>query len=114
MSSEDLQKNDIHHPNQSSRCIITPTILILAGLIMLTYAIAFNSVTVVAEKETDKTSVQTTPDDKPTSDQADSLQSLRLSEPQVVRDVTVGGLERLSTGVLKRTYTGEPDALCPT
>ena len=81
---------------------------------MLTYAIAFNSVTVVAEKEADKTTVQTAPDDKFISDLAGNLQSLRLSEPQVVRDVTVGGLERLSTGVLKRTYTGQPDALCPT
>jgi len=114
MSGEDLKKNDTQQPNQSSRCIITPTILILAGLVMLIYAIAFNSVTVVAQKEADKTTVQTAPDDKATSDLAVNLQSLRLSESQVVRDVTVGGLERLSTGVLKRTYTGQPDALCPT
>jgi hypothetical protein len=111
MSGENLKKNDTQQPNQSSRCIITPAILILAGLVMLTYAIAFNSVTVVAQKETDKSSA---PDDKATSHQAGSLQSLQLSEAQVVRDVTVGGLERLSTGVLKRTYTGQPDALCPT
>ena len=114
MSSEDLKKNNTQQPNQSSRCIFTPAILILTGLVMLTYAIAFNSVTVVAQKETDETPVQTVPDDKFISDLAANLQSLRLSEPQVVRDVTVGGLERLSTGVLKRTYTGQPDALCPT
>jgi len=114
MSTEDLKKNDTHQPKQIGRCIFTPAILILAGLLMLTYAIAFNSVTVVAQKETDETTPQTAPDDKSTSDQAANLQSLRLSEPQVVRDVTVGGLERLSTGLLKRTYTGQPDALCPT
>jgi hypothetical protein len=35
------------------------------------------------------------------------------SEPQIVRDITVGGLVRLETGELKRTYTGKAPSLCP-
>jgi hypothetical protein len=36
-----------------------------------------------------------------------------LSEPAMVRDITVGGLERLGDGEIKRTYSGEAPALCP-
>jgi hypothetical protein len=36
-----------------------------------------------------------------------------LSEPAMVRDITVGGLVRLEDGELKRTYTGEAPTLCP-
>ena len=115
MSRDDLKKNDTHQPsNGTARCIFAPALLILAGLAMLIYGITFNSATVVAEKEADKTSVQTAPDDKPYSYQIESFQTLQLSEPQVTRDVTVGGLVRLSTGTIKRTYTGKPDLLCPT
>ena len=36
------------------------------------------------------------------------------SEQSIVRDVTVGGVERLPNGHLKRTYSGKPPTLCPT
>jgi hypothetical protein len=35
-------------------------------------------------------------------------------EPVLVREITIGGLMRLATGELQRTYTGEPPSLCPT
>jgi hypothetical protein len=35
-------------------------------------------------------------------------------ETAIVRDVTIGGLVLLSSGELKRTYTGAPPSLCPT
>ncbi len=37
-------------------------------------------------------------------------------EPELalVRDVTIGGLERLASGELRRTYSGAPPSLCPT
>jgi hypothetical protein len=35
------------------------------------------------------------------------------TEPEIVRDITVGGLTRLESGELKRTYTGEAPSLCP-
>jgi len=36
------------------------------------------------------------------------------SEPTLVREVTFGGVARLSSGILMRTYTGQPPSLCPT
>ena len=112
MSRDDLKKNDTHQPsNETARCILAPALLILASLAMLIYGIAFNSVTILAEKETDKTSTQTVPDDEFPSAQTENIQ---LSEPDITRDITVGGLVRLSTGVIKRTYTGEPESFCPT
>ena len=36
------------------------------------------------------------------------------SEPTLVREVTFGGVARLSSGSLMRTYTGQPPSLCPT
>jgi hypothetical protein len=38
------------------------------------------------------------------------------AEPEwaIVRDVTVGGVVLLANGHLKRTYSGQPPALCPT
>ena len=37
-------------------------------------------------------------------------------EPEwvLVREVTIGGVARLENGELKRTYSGQPPALCPT
>ncbi|MBN2023126.1 MAG: hypothetical protein JW809_10065 [Pirellulales bacterium] len=42
------------------------------------------------------------------------LVGIQEPEMRLVRDVTVGGLARLESGELKRTYTGEPPSLCPT
>jgi len=36
------------------------------------------------------------------------------SEPRLIREVTFGGVARLSSGSLMRTYTGQPPSLCPT
>ncbi|MHC5034353.1 MAG: hypothetical protein ACYTFZ_04900 [Planctomycetota bacterium] len=36
------------------------------------------------------------------------------SEPRLIREVTVGGVTRLETGELQRTYSGEAPSLCPT
>lgn len=35
-------------------------------------------------------------------------------ESVIVREVTFGGVVRLANGQLKRTYSGQPPALCPT
>ncbi len=38
-----------------------------------------------------------------------------IPEPALIRDVTVGGVVRLASGQLKRTYRGDrPPSLCPT
>ena len=36
------------------------------------------------------------------------------SELTLIREVTFGGVTRLSSGVLRRTYSGESPSLCPT
>lgn len=36
------------------------------------------------------------------------------TEPTLIREITFGGVTRLSSGVLWRTYTGTPPSLCPT
>ena len=35
-------------------------------------------------------------------------------EPTLIREITFGGVTLLASGVLKRTYSGEPPSLCPT
>jgi hypothetical protein len=35
-------------------------------------------------------------------------------ESKIVSDVTIGGLELLASGIIRRTYSGEPPLLCPT
>jgi hypothetical protein len=36
------------------------------------------------------------------------------SEPTLIREVTFGGVARPTSGILMRTYTGQPPSLCPT
>jgi len=43
-----------------------------------------------------------------------NLVTLEESEPRVILEVTFGGVVRLPTGDIKRTYTGPPPSLCPT
>ena len=42
------------------------------------------------------------------------LAETQLPEPAFTRDVTVGGIIRLATGELRRTYAGEAPSQCPT
>lgn len=39
---------------------------------------------------------------------------IRETEPQLVREITVGGLTRGEDGRLQRTYSGDTPSLCPT
>jgi hypothetical protein len=61
------------------------------ALVALVYGLAFNSIAISKPEE------------------------LTLGEPAVVLDTTVGGLARLDTGAIGRTYAGqEPPSKCPT
>ena len=75
---------------------------------MLIYGAAFHSATVLAEKkaEPDGLSIQHAPE----------IRQLQLSEAVRTRDITIGGLVRLDSGVIKRTYAGDkpPASVCPT
>lgn len=39
---------------------------------------------------------------------------LATPEPQLMKEVSIGGLERTSDGRLQLTYTGKPPEACPT
>jgi hypothetical protein len=45
---------------------------------------------------------------------AKELAAVSESEPNLVREVTVGGVVRTPAGEIKRTYSGSAPALCPT
>jgi len=70
--------------------------LFALAIIILVYGIAFNS-----------TAVVTAPNAQP-----DQLSN--LTESEIIFDTTVGGLMRLKTGTLARTYSGKPPSTCPT
>jgi len=40
--------------------------------------------------------------------------ALANRETVLIREVAIGGLERDSSGQLKKTYTGQPPSACPT
>jgi hypothetical protein len=51
---------------------------------------------------------------KKTVKQIDRITKLE-SEPDLIREITVGGVERLASGELKQTYSGDKGpSLCPT
>lgn len=83
---------------------------------MLAYGAAFNLKTIVAEDDDDSATeaVQAKGNNKPPVSQVDKIDVLMLSEPKIIREVTIGGLIRLPTGMLKRTYSGQSPSLCPT
>jgi hypothetical protein len=77
--------------------IIAFVVVICAGAALVVCGAAFNSKLVL------------TTDDEGCED------TLRKSEFDVIRDVTVGGLERQEGGMLKQTYApGKAPAACPT
>ena len=84
---------------KTARSFLPVGIIILASLTIIVYGITFNFTSVITEDE-DSTN--------------DNPEVLKLSEPQITREVTIGGLIRLSSGTIKRTYSGEPPSFCPT
>jgi len=79
----------------NTRTKTVPTLLILAGLILLGYGLLLRS----------------HPVDGPASE---AKKTTVVREYQLVREVTVGGVERTELGHLRRTYSGSGPALCPT
>ena len=102
-----------------------PVLIVLIGLAMLVYGVAFHSTSVLVEQNVkapppapplppglpfDPDEPVAGPPDVPTTE----IVALSASERQVIHDTTVGGLTRLPSGRLKRTYTGAVPSLCPT
>jgi len=119
----------------------TVTILLLvAGAACLSYGVAFHTVPVLPKEDTGEREVpdvppEILPEDKaeftadelfgPPSADAEPLRidlsdgpdaGTEVSEREIVHEVTIGGLERLPSGRLVRTYgAGEtPPSFCPT
>ena len=85
---------------------------------MLIYGTAFHSATVLSEKkvEPDDLLIRQVPGANAIPDHAPDTRELQLSEAVMTRDITIGGLVRLYSGIIKRTYAGDkpPASICPT
>jgi predicted alpha/beta-fold hydrolase len=68
--------------------------LVLLGLGLCAYGLAFHVITVHPEK--------------------DDAAAVATSEPATVKEVSIGGLKRDETGKIRQTYTGEAPQSCPT
>ncbi len=90
--------------------LIFSLLLVPAAVAALVYGIIFNSITILTQT-TDEVK-----EDSPdvTAQHVAEWLDLDLQEPAVIRDVTVGGLVRLDSGAIKRTYSGKPPSACPT
>ncbi len=90
--------------------LIFSLLLIPAAAAALVYGIVFHSTTILAQR------IDEVEDDSPdaTAQQVVEPISLDLREPAIILDVTVGGLVRLDSGSIKRTYSGKPPSACPT
>jgi len=95
-----------------------PVVLVLAAAGLVVYGAAFHSRQVLMDREV------RLPDAlmggrgafSPPGGFGRMVESIILeeSEPELIREVTFGGVTRLDTGETKRTYTGQPPSLCPT
>jgi hypothetical protein len=85
---------------------------------MLIYGTAFHSATVLSEKkvEPDDLLIRHVSGADSIPGHAPEIRELQLSEAVMTRDITIGGLVRLDSGIIKRTYAGDkpPASVCPT
>ena len=75
--------------------IIFFSLLILLGVALLTYGAFFHSTNVSAKQE-------------------DGSATLAMSEPALIKEVSVSGVKRDESGKIKQTYTGESPKACST
>ncbi|MHC4085346.1 MAG: hypothetical protein ACYSWZ_02880 [Planctomycetota bacterium] len=94
----------------SNKRLIFSVLLVPAAMAALVYGIVFHSTTILAQASDE---IEEDSPDVTTRHITEWL-SLDLREPAIIRDVTVGGLVRLDSGDIKRTYSGKPPSACPT
>lgn len=76
--------------------IVIVFLLVLAGVALLTYGAAFHSAAVAPQA-------------------GGAAAAIAQSEPALIKEVTVGGLQRDAAGEIRKTYTGnQAPADCPT
>ncbi len=90
--------------------LIFSILLVPAAVAALVYGIIFHSTIILAQSSDE---VEEDSPHETTQHIAEWL-DLDLREPAIIRDVTVGGLVRLDSGAIKRTYSGKPPSACPT
>lgn len=86
--------DDVSVPTKKTKIIIF-SLLILLGVVLLTYGAFFHSTNVLPEQE-------------------DGSTTLARSEPALVKEVSIGGVKRDESGKIKQTYTGKAPEACPT
>ena len=95
--------------------IILAGALLLGGAVLAAYGAVLNRKAVVVERQ-----VQPPPRVEfqwpPVFPQPPLVERVLVlqSEPQLIREVSVGGLTRTAEGELQRTYSGDSPARCPT
>jgi hypothetical protein len=94
----------------SDKRLIFSLLLVPAAVAALVYGIIFHSTTIQAQASDE---IEEDSPDVTTQHVAEWL-NLDLREPAIIRDATVGGLVRLDSGAIKRTYSGKPPSACPT
>jgi hypothetical protein len=121
--------------------VLLPALLLLGGIVAIVYGARFHQAPVIEEQEREFTikipvpRAFLPPSDSPASDPAAQIAGGPDSqgdeefitrtvkkmmavvgdtgEPRLIRDLSVGGIVRLDSGELKRTYSGEAPSLCP-
>ncbi|MBE0536068.1 MAG: hypothetical protein IH624_10400 [Phycisphaerae bacterium] len=79
---------------QSRRKTLVSITLVLLGVGLLAYGVAFHVINVHPKE--------------------DGAAAIETREPDAVRQASVGGLERDESGSVKQTYTGESPKACAT
>jgi hypothetical protein len=115
------------------RRAIVPALLVILGLLAIAQGVLYHRIPVVVEEEI-KTTIDLPLPTPPASPDANSSSApfvlpamikktvtriekstLIISEPELTRDLTIGGVVLLASGGLKRTYSsGKGPASCPT
>ncbi len=114
------------------RCAILPGLLILGGLASLIYGARFHYLPVITKEAAKKNidipaALSQIPQPfsgaqgfgAPAQTQKQTVRSMevvliKISEPALIRDVTVGGVALNKSDKLERTYSGKAPSLCPT
>jgi hypothetical protein len=102
------------------RRAILPTILLFVGLASIVHGVKYHTITVFADEKSPVTIDVPRPFPQgPPQFSNKTLQKttevvINQSEPELIREVTVGGVALNESGKIKRTYSGKPPSLCPT
>ena len=112
----------VRHGARSAAARLWPVaLLVSAGIGLVVYGAAFHTQDVLVEQDLP---AELVPPELPgfPGEQFPAMPAppktftapLAHSGPDLVREITYGGIARLEDGTLKRTYTGDPPSGCPT